>query len=343
MSGHAFGLKLVAQCSLDLNFFNNPLSYRYEKFSQLAFPIIINEGNYMNQTSRFSFVFPPMLFGFGIIMLLTIVMSGCRDNTITDSGTNITSTDDAAESIAASLASPNGGVMDQVGDVLDVPSIAGIGKTNASSISPSDVTKQYDDATGWWTVTVARQKTMMHHTAEIHRVYQYQFLNKDNHFQKFWLTGIDTAHSIHFKIINGTGNFTSPHHLHRLNSVSADWLATNTNTPIVTLNTVNDGAYTCSGSDTLSKNGRVRTLNYTLSMVFHDVTGPRGHRLDLEDKTGGTITGTYIATVTFTSGTGYSERNINQSFTLTLGGGNADLHIGGRHFHPNMRTGDLNP
>ena len=180
-------------------------------------------------------------------------------------------------------------------------------------------------------------------TAEIHRTYRYQFLNKLGTFQKYWLTGTDTAYSIHFTIVNGSGyhrNFRVARHM---TSLSGEWMITGTNTNTITLNTVNDAPYRCSGIDTVTTEHAKRTMNYTLMLTFTNVTGPRGSRLDVAEKTSGTLSGTYHATVTFLRGSAYSERTVDRTFTITLGGDGQEIHLGDRRFPCDGRTGELMP
>lgn len=292
---------------------------------------------------------------FAALLVAALIWGGCKkDNnpaTVTD---EITATDDAAESVAGAVGINNGGALDQVGDVLDIST--GTGLANAApgvsdisyAGSTATIQKQYDSTSGWWTLTLSRQRGVLNGTpfAEINRVYMYQFLNKSGAFQKNWRTvigsgGIDTAYSIHHLIKSGTGTFQTRRLSHMLTYLSGEWMVTGTNTPTVTVSTVNGGAYTRVGTNTVTTRNAVRTLSDSLSMTFTGVTGPRGDRLNLSAKTGGTIIGTYHATVTVTRGTMYTERTIDRSFTITLGGTKGRLSIGGRDYDVDLDLGEI--
>ena len=287
---------------------------------------------------------------FAALLVAASIWGGCKkDNNPATVTNEITATDDAAESIAGAVGINNGGALDQVGDVLDIST--GTGLANATpgvsdisyAGSTATIQKQYDSTTGWWTLTLSRQRGIVNGVpyAETHRVYMYQFLNNRGVFQKNWLTGIDTAYSVHHLIKSGTGTFQTRRLSHALTFLGGDWMATGTNTPTVTINTVTGGAHTRVGTNTVTTRNAVRTLSDSLSMRFTGVTGPRGDRLNLSTKTGGTITGTYHATVTVTRGTMYGERTIDRSFTIMLGGTRGRLSIGGRDYDIDLDLGEV--
>jgi hypothetical protein len=210
------------------------------------------------------------------------------------------------------------------------------------------IQKQYDSTTGWWTLTLSRQRGVLNGVpyAEINRVYMYQFLNKSGVFQKNWrivngVGGIDTAYSIHYLIKNGTGTFQTRRLSHTLTYLSGEWMVTGTNTPTVIVSTVNGGVYTRVGTNTITTRNAVRTLSDSLSMTFTGVTGPRGDRLNLSTKTGGTIIGSYHATIAVTRGTVYGERTIDRSFTITLGGTKGRLSISGHEYDIDLDLGEV--
>ncbi len=278
---------------------------------------------------------------FTMALLFMSMITGCQnsDNPVNpDNRTTVV--DDAAESVANALATNHGGTFDQMNDIMIISSVAGlqneagaISDIHADDSSIHSVSKTYDPVTGWWTLTLSRQRFDDFGYAEMHREYQYQFLNSNGNFQQYWLTGSDTAHSLHFKIISGSGERHTMRFAHHLVSLSSEWMVTGINTNIITINTVNNGAYTRVGSDTMKTLNALRTLNHTLTMTFNNVTGPRTTRLHLAEKTSGTITGTYHADITFTRGELYTEKTIDKTFTITFGGdGTTHLYMGGRRF-----------
>lgn len=279
-------------------------------------------------------------------MILLGLFIGCQKDNPVNTGDGITALDDAAASVASALGN-NGGAIDEIGDIVTIASASGLQNEDgailgkyASDSSYNSVTKTYDSGTGWWTLTLSRQRVGDFGYGNMNRTYQYQFLNSGGNFQQYWLTGADTAYSIHFKIVNGTGELHTRRLDHHLLSLSGEWMITGTNTNTITVNTYNSGAYARAGSDTITTYNAVRTLNHTLTMTFTNVTGPRYSRLHLATKTSGTITGTYHADITFTRGSLYTERTIDKTFSITLGGdGYADIHCGGRRFHADLGLG----
>jgi hypothetical protein len=208
----------------------------------------------------------------------------------------------------------------------------------------------YDSTTGWWTLTLDRQRglTSGYTYAEMHRVYQYQFLNSKGEVQKFWRTdngngSVDTAYTINHKIISGTGRHQTRRLAQNLMSLSAQWQATGTNTGTVTINTINNAPYTRHAIDTVKTLSATRTLDHTIALTFTSVKGPRGSRLDVAQKTSGTITGHYEATVSFTRGDLYKTRTITRDFTITLGGGNgrASIVVDNTLYTADVQTGEL--
>ncbi|MCX6137605.1 MAG: hypothetical protein NTV54_08955 [Ignavibacteriales bacterium] len=290
-----------------------------------------------------------------LLLVAALTWGGCKkDNNPAAAAAEITATDDAAESVAGAVGINNGGALDQVGDVLDITTGAGLAKASPgmSEISyygtPATVQKQYDSTTGWWTLTLSRQRGIVNGVpyAEINRVYKYQFLSKFGAFLKNWRSvdrtgAVDTAYSVHHIIQSGTGTFQTRRLSHTLSSLHAEWMVTGAYTSTITINTINGGAYTRVASNVVTTLNAVRTLNDSLSMTFIGVTGPRGDRLNLSSKTGGTITGTYHATVSVTRGIVYSERTIDRSFTITLGGSRGRIAIGGRNYDVDLDLGEV--
>ena len=283
-----------------------------------------------------------------VISCVALLESCHKDDTVTSTTNTASAAQDAATSVANALAINNGGIIDQIGDVSDIASAASsqseagvIFNKYAFDSVYTNVSKSYDSTTEWWTLTLDLQRFGDYRTATFTRVYQYQFLNSSNAPQKYWLSGTDTAYSMHFKIVSGTGTFTNLYISHHLFSLSGEWMVTGTNTNVFTINTVNGGLYTRVGADTLSTYNAIRTLNDSLSLTFTNVTGPRGSRLLLQTATSGTITGTYDAVVSFTSGSLYAQRTIHDTISITLANGVAHIYINGVHFRADCRTGAI--
>ena len=298
-----------------------------------------------------------------VFSLTVIIYTGCRnnDNSMVNSPNALQTTDagitqDALYSVAANVAIDNGGVLEEMSDVLQTASIAGIADENINNMmnfgnSHTGVAKQYDSTTGWWTIAVTRHRgnVLGLYYAEYSRIYQDQFLNKNGQFQKFFIvpdgSSFDTAYSFNHKIVSGTGILKTPKVSHQLTGLSGVWTVTGTNTHNVILNSTSP--YIRSVADTVTRNGAVRTLNGTLTLNFANIMGPRGSGLNWHRKTSGTITGTYHALVTFQKGAVYTETTIDRIIDITLGGQTIPVRIKGltettgTTFDIDAETGDV--
>jgi hypothetical protein len=296
-----------------------------------------------------------------IFFLTIIFFAGCKsnDNSMVNSlqtQPDANATQDALYSVAANVAINNGGVLEDMSDVLQSASVTGIVNEDDDNMmnfghNHTGVTKQYDSTTGWWTVTVTRHRGNMpgFYYADYSRVYQEQFLNKDGQFQKFYIvpngSSFDTAYTFNHKIVSGTGILITPKVNHQLTGLSGAWTITGTNTSVVTLNST--APYVRSVSDTVTRGASVRTLNGTLTLNFINITGLRGSGLNWHRKTSGTIAGTYHAVVTFQKGTTYTETTIDRIINITLGGQQIPVRIKGLSeatgstFYMDAETGDI--
>ncbi len=294
---------------------------------------------------RISLILAPIIIIVGLFISASFI-AGCKSssNTVTNPTTtqDPQATSDAATSLGGSIAINTGGALDQVQDLLNTPTIGGLlNKSVPSEInSPQIVTATYDSSTGWWTVNVDRTRTGVLSYTHYTRVYMHQFLDKNGVFHKRYIDLGDTAYSVNHHIVSGTGVFYNPWLSHKLNSLSCEWVATNTNTDTVTINTTSP--YSRAAVDTVfGAGGGVRTLDHSITLNFINVKGPRGTGLDWYLKTSGTITGHYHATVTFTKGTAYNEHTIDRDFIITLGGPTIIIVIGGTTFHADVLTGAI--
>jgi len=282
-----------------------------------------------------------------ISLLLTafaaFVMTACDKESPVSPQNDTLATEDAAESIVSAIGSDNGGAVDQLSDVMELASFGRLqaqaeeGLSKASGFGKIDTS--YDEATGTWTLKLSRERGNPNGVpyAQFSRTYTYQFLNKNGQPQKYWKVGADTANTITFNIVEGTGTHRTRNLSQKLTGLSGAFTATGVNTRIVTIN----GTYQRSAVDTITTRESVRTLDHTLKLTFTNVQGPRNGRVDLARKFTGNISGTYDAFVTFQRGESYSEKTINRTFSIELGDGNADINIRGLKFKGNLILGEL--
>lgn len=278
--------------------------------------------------------------------LAALALVACQNDNPVSSNDSLNATEDAAESIASAVGADNGGAADQLSDVIELAGTSGLQKpaevllgkySEPNTIASIDTS--YDPVTGTWTLRLERARGNPNGIpyAEISRTYTYQFLNKNGQPQKYWKTGADTAYTIKFNIVEGTGTHRTRRLSQELTALSGSFTATGVNTRLVTIN----GTYFRSAVDTVTTRNAVRTLDHALNLTFTNVQGPRGSRLELSRKISGTVSGTYTAKVTFQRGESYGETTINRSFTINLGGGNANLNISGKNFEADLTSGEL--
>lgn len=278
--------------------------------------------------------------------LAALALAACQNDDPMSSNDSLNATEDAAESIASAVGADNGGATDQLSDVIELAGTSGLQKPSEVLLGKysepnaiASIDTSYDPVTGTWTLRLERERGNPNGIpyAEISRTYTYQFLNKNGQPQKYWKTGADTAYTIKFNIVEGTGTHRTRRLSQELTGLSGNFTATGVNTRLVTIN----GTYSRSAVDTITTRNAMRTLDHTLNLTFTNVQGPRGSRLDLSRKISGTVSGTYTAKVTFQRGESYGETTINRSFTINLGGGNANLNVSGKSFEADLTSGEL--
>jgi hypothetical protein len=294
------------------------------------------------------------LIPLSLIFFTFIFFAGCKNNDSMVNNTNntpipdISSTSDAAYAVAANVSIDNGGVFEEMSDVMNTATPAGIhdedmtGMMNFGDSHTRVVSKIYDSTSGWWTVTITRHRGNINgrYYADYSRVYKHQFLNKDGQFQEFYITNNDTAYSIKHEIVSGTGILKTPNISYQLTALAGAWTVTGTNTSIVTLNT--STPYVRAVSDTMTRNNSIRTLNGTLTLNFINVVGPRLSGFNWHRKVSGTIDGTYHAVVTFQKGGTYTEKTIDKTIHIVLGDKQtAEVDVDNAKFNVDLETGDV--
>ncbi len=277
-----------------------------------------------------------------LILSVLLVLAGVGCDSATENDNTLSASADVAESLAKLTAEDTGGLIEQVGDVMDLATAGQIqAQTDVVSakLDSRTVERTYDETTGTWTISVSveRGDPEGERYLSFSKIYQVQFLNEDDMPQKFFVTQGDTAHSVSFVIVEGSGSLTTPHVSAHRENITGSWLATGVNTDIVTLS----GTYSRTGGHTITGNEAVRTLDYELALEIVELVGPKGSRRDLSQKISGTITGTYEATATFERGDAYRERQISKEFTIVIENGSATITVNGEVFGSNVRTGEM--
>ncbi|HAP35382.1 MAG TPA: hypothetical protein DCQ28_05375 [Bacteroidetes bacterium] len=284
-----------------------------------------------------------------LLVIAGIVFTGCDKNSTEPEDTTILY-EDAAESISAATGDESGGAMESFADISAVAGGASVSTSLAKSSGESSVMTvatpaEYDPITGWWSVTINRSRSgiIFNYNASVQRVYQYQF-QKNGVFQQNRISGNDTANTLKFKIISGSGFFRNANVHHNLTQLKGAWTATKIDKDTIVLNS--DTTYVRSGIDSIITRNMIRTFTHTTTMEFSNVKGLRfrpsiiNWRSNFHQAVSGTINGTYNAAITFERGTAYKERTINKTFTIILGSGDGSLTInGGGKFGMNLQEG----
>jgi hypothetical protein len=280
--------------------------------------------------------FNAVRLGIGLMLILAVSLfsSGCSDNPV-ESVVTESPDSDVAMSLASAVGEEDGGVADQIGDLTEFIGPEAVAKIS----SENSVVKSYDSVTGTWTIEIMHQRGLETglYYAHVERTYLLRYRNKLGEPMQYWTNGVDTAYSVLFDIVSGSGRHWTPRLSQALTGLSGSWVATGCNTDTITIN----GSYFRSAVDTLTTARATRTLDHSLQMNLVNVVGPRGSRLNLAEKISGTVTGTYQAEATFQRGEAYRERNINREFSINLGDGTSTIIVNGVNYKGDIQTGDI--
>ena len=284
----------------------------------------------------------PIRFSLLATFLVALVFVGC-DNTGVSSDTgdaNLSSTEDAAVSIANALSLEGGGALDAMA------SAAELGTDGSAARSGGDDhgcvrERSYDETTMTWTrfIECERGNPNGLFYALFSRTATYQFLDGDAPVQF-----PEEANAVNFDIIDGEGIRIAPGFSHELLDIGADLHVADLHTELVTIN----GTYNRAATDTLYTRNAERTLDYDLSMTLTDIQAPPGHRPrhHWPQAVSGTIEGVYHAFITFIRGDSYEEVEITKTFTIVFGEGDggvrdAIITVDGRDFRADIQTGQV--
>lgn len=283
---------------------------------------------------------------FFTLLIMGLFIIGCDKSTdpVVDSSVLF---EDAAESISAAMGDESGGVTESFADVMIAGGAGTLGSASPAMEGADLVTAGvpvYDSLTGWWSVSVNRSLDNMLVQRSITREYQYLFQLNGN-FQKRYIVNGDTATTLKFKIVSGTGYFNNARVSHHLTHLSGAWTSSDINKDTVTISL--DNIFVRSGVDSIKTRNLLRTHNSTLTITGVNVKAPRYRPLDhttwrnnFYRAISGTISGNYSATIAFQRGDAYKERSINRDFTITVGDGEGNLFFnGGERFRINLSNG----
>ena len=285
------------------------------------------------------------------VLMLTLALaaffgSGCSDDPASPADNSLATVDkDAAQAIAADVATDSGGVTDQMNDIaLVIDALNGAksmhpGHPDTSWVRDRFREASYDTLTGTWTITVSREAGIPDGSPyhAMSRVFTLRLLTADGRPQPFRIVDQDTAATAEYAIVSGTGVHRTVFREHVLNELNGAFTITGLDQPLLVIN----GSYHRDASHALETPRFSRTLDGVLDVVLTDVTVARAPRADFCDAISGTISGTWVADITVTHGDDYSEQHVERDITIVLGDCEAEIHCGGGLFRVPLGSGQM--
>lgn len=279
-------------------------------------------------------------------LALFALLGGCsNDDPAAPADTNVSIDQDAAQAVAADVATESGGVADQLDDVaLALDGLDGAGSLKSADSDSNWVRERfreavYDDLTGTWTITVSLQRGrpegVPYHAMD--RVFTLRLLGPGGLPQQYRIVDGDTATTAEYAIVSGTGIHRLPIREHTLNALSGAFTIEGLNEELLVIN----GVYHRDASHALETRQFARTLDGVLDVELVDVTMPRRPAARICSAISGTITGTWVADITITRGDDYIEEHVERDITIVLGNCEADIRCGGGRFQVPLGTGQL--
>ncbi len=268
-------------------------------------------------------------------ILALFILSACGESTTeSEFGANY----DGAQSIGTSISYNTGGAVDQMADLSAL--LVNDSKSALQKLNPDKgIVMTYNLNTGYWNILLTRERGIAesHPYANIVRNYALQYRNETGDFQKYYITNNDTARTVIFNIVSGSGEHITRNVHQSLDALSGAWVVTKANTDSVTVN----GTYNRQAHDTITGYNSTRVSVNTLALEFDNIILPRGYTPYYYSAVSGTITGTFDATITFTSGDSYTERVVHRDINVSLGEGLAKIDLGARIFKTNLLSGEF--
>lgn len=272
-------------------------------------------------------------------LALLLMLTACSDSS-TNPEESPTASKDAAESLAGDLAYSTGGTIDQLMDISAFATVNGMESLDAKYPDTYfDITKTYDPVSGAWNIHIERERGTVGSIpyALISRDYNLKYLDALGQPQPYYVVNADTARTIQFNVIQGTGRHLTRRLSQQLNELHADWTVTNANQDFLTIN----GTYHRAAVDTIRTWNRVRTSDHNLQLQISEMSVPRGGLPAWVNAISGHITGHFHADITFTQGESYSEHTLDRDIDIVIGTGRAAIEIGSESFMADIDSGEL--
>lgn len=274
------------------------------------------------------------VLSFSICMLL--LFAGCDSSSTDDEALDTETSTDVATTVALSVSEEDGGVADQLEDVVTLANEASLGKEGGAHPIIQSSDPMYDDVTGTWTVDISRERTSPNgeRSIEYQRTYEYQFLDADGQPQQFFNTDSTLAKTIIFRILSGSGQYTSPEVVSGLNSLTADWTVSNADEDVFTVS----GTYRRSASSTIERALVTRTMDYNIVINQIQLNVPRGGVLR---NFTGTLSADYEAIRSTNVENAERDVEVSVSVDIAINDNQVSIDIERDRFVSTLDTGEL--
>ena len=272
---------------------------------------------------------------------LALVLAAC-DASAPDAELAAADLDDAAAALAGAVALDAGGLLEDVATGASLAAPAADAARHPGPVRPGcRADRTYDPADGLWTAVFdcERGDPDGRFYASFERTATYRFLDASGQAQEERVG----AASVEYAVLEASNLFRSPRGVHALQSLTSDFVVTDLDAELVTV----DGTVQRAATDTLRGARGERTLAYELDASLDGVTGPRGTARRWRRAVGGTLSGTLQATLTRTPAGGETATvEIDEAFTITFPVGDdgdrvAQIVLGGRTYRADVETGQV--
>jgi len=285
-----------------------------------------------------SFIKSLLIFAVFAAWSMTLIGCSSDDSTAPSSALLPSADEDVAETVLGALATDNGGLTDQLGDLSSLATATASLAPSAAS-TPGMGTPSYDSTTGNWTVQLMKEQGLQagQRYARYTRTYMYQYRDRNGEPQKSWLVGSDTARTMVFSIIDGSGYCRTGRYCGNQTRLTAQWTVANVHTDTLVI----AGNCQMEGVDTLKSNQAQRALQYQLTLEFANMRCPRNVGEEATQQIQGELAASVLATVTFMNGQAYGETNIERNMTIQMAQGAARISVHGHTYQGDLTTGDI--
>lgn len=285
-----------------------------------------------------------MIVVLSFLMIFTMV--NCSDDNSITSDTDLVSSQESAEAIASNISTETGGSSDQLvylSDLADengieniINSSSNLAKSNSENIVSVDTS--YNSSEGKWTITITRERTVAQRnlTSNFYHVFTVQYL-KDGVAQKYFVSNGDTANTIRFNIVEGSGALQSNRLSHNLKSVSGNWTATVENN-ILAVN----GSYNRAAEDAYIGVSTQRNFDFSLQLNFTGISIPTYNGEDLSVYVAGTMSGQFTANYSAVKNGETIEKNVDTSFKIKFTASKTfQIEVDGDEYDADIETGEI--